>query len=223
MAIRRHSRRALLAMLVVGLLVASSGCSGRAQTEKNASRVAEQIPETGAKGDFSDRGPLYDQSVAGISLGEALRSIGKQVPLPADIASSAEKVILDQPDPQNPGDFVLAVLLKSGISLRVAPGSHDLASLVSDEGPDRSGQDQVGSYIQSGVRFTDGKRHSTIEKISGREVYVRVGGIQAGSGAGNVVKTAVLWNQSGYAYDLYAPTEDSTPLVVLRAMMASTE
>ncbi|MFA5844331.1 MAG: hypothetical protein WC971_05805 [Coriobacteriia bacterium] len=211
-----------IAALAAALLISSgctasvrntSGAVGRAapKTVSSPGRVASSVQ---ASRFLTETAPIDDPKVEGIDIDEALRRIGRPVPLPRIGRDAVKKVVLRQGDPAHgeaPEFFALSLLYSTGVHLYVTPGHFDLDSFADLGSPDITFTDG-----------TDGRTHARRETVSGKDVFTYVGGVQSGRALGWHVKTVANWNDGEYMYTLYAPAEDAAALGQLRAMIAAT-
>ena len=213
-----------LAVLTCVVMLALAGCSSRAEkaTGPSSSTAAVSVARTGTDngpnaprtaiqdiGTDSSRyqqgaDPVYDSSVPGIELSDALSRIGRPVPLP-QMEDKVEKVVYF-PAPDSSGYFEMAILYSSGYKLYVRPGAHNLEALNEELKP---------------VKFRDGANHIQPQSVGAREVLIVAGGTQAGPGEGHRVKPVVLFNDAGFMYDVYATPGDANAVGRLRQIVAS--
>ncbi len=214
--------RALIMMSLGAVLLAGAGCSAKSDAPAaTAQRGSEKTADAVDQAPMASRwltatAPIDDPAVRGIPLDEALRRVGKPVPLPQLGGDAVKKVVLRQGDPgrgEAPEFFTLTIRYSSGTLLYVHPGRQDLDGLMKDE---------VASSEAKYTDGSDGTDHYRREIVAGKDVVTRIGGVRSGRANGLRVETAAFWNEAGYTYSLFSPAEDAAALTGLRSMVSAT-
>lgn len=184
-----------VAIAIGGVAVAGGFDRSRAPAASpHRSILSRQAGQAGGPGRFFKMpDPLHDPSVKGVSLASAFARIGKPLSLPPAKSSDVVKVLFTR---YTKKQFQLTILYASGIVLNVSSGSANSAGWV------------ARGAAGTGPKYDDGKQHSKLATVAGKEVLTVAGGMQ--DSGGWRAPTFVEWNQGGCVYTLFDETAGVT-------------
>jgi hypothetical protein len=134
-------------------------------------------------------GMLANSALPAVTIREALKTIGREVPLPnTTVTGPYSKVMVDPTAGDLSGHPGLFIIYRSGVRLTVDRRIHDTNDLQAVSG------------------FTDGRKtHFETLDMSGTTVLVGRAGLQKTAHGDNPVPAMLIWNQDGLGYILVGP------------------